>query len=120
MTLCNRPRIHQDLLEMTSHDVEPDPPLTSDQLAIVGALSREQVADIDKALLGNCLERWRKVAAVVGFTMTDQLMNTFEGVPDVYYAQRIRELVEKGTLEAAGNLGYMRYSEVRFRQDGDE
>ena len=105
---------------MTPHDVEPDPPLTNDQVAIVRALTSEQIAEIDKALLANCLKRWRKVAAVVGFTMTDQLMNAFEGVPDVYLAQRIRELVEKGALESAGNLNYMRYSEVRLHQHGDE
>ena len=103
--------------QMTSHDVEPDPPLTTEQHSIVEALSEEQVAEIDKALLTNCTERWRKVAAVVGFTMTDQFMDTYKGVPDVYYAQRVRGLVEKGTLESEGNLRYMRYSEVRFRKD---
>lgn len=103
---------------MTSHDVEPDPPLTAEQLKIVEALTDEQIAEIDNALLANCIQQWRKVAAVVGFTMTDQLMDTFEGVPDIYFAERVRRLVKKGTLEAAGNLNYMRYSEVRLRQDG--
>ncbi|MDH3746956.1 MAG: DUF3658 domain-containing protein [Gammaproteobacteria bacterium] len=105
---------------MTSHDVTPDPPLTVEQLAVVKALSDEQVVELDKALLANCNNCWRKVAAVVGFTMTDKLMATFEGVPDVYYAQRVRELVERGTLESIGNLNYMRYSEVRRRQVIDE
>ena len=105
---------------MASHDVKPDPPLTSDQLAIVGALTREQIAEIDQALLANCIENWRRVAAVVGFTMTDHLMSAFEGVPDVYYAQRIRELVKKGALKSAGNLDYMRFSEVRLHRGGDK
>ncbi len=52
--------------------------------------------------------------------MTDQFMDAFEGVPDIYYSERIRKLVEKGVLEAAGNLHYMRYSEVRLRQGGGE
>lgn len=105
---------------MTSHDVEPDPPLSAEQLKIVQALSKEQVAAIDNALLENCIKRWRKVAAVVGFTMTDHLMNALPGVPDTYYAERVRQLVEKGTLEASGNLNYMRYSEVRIRQDSNQ
>lgn len=105
---------------MTAHDVKPDPPLTRDQLAIVRTLTSEQIAAIDKALLAHCTERWRKVAAVVGFTMTDHLMNTFEGVPDVYYAQRIRKLVEQGVLESAGDLDYMRYSEVRLHHGGEK
>ena len=105
---------------MTSHDVKPDPPLTAEQLEIVAALSEEQIAEIDHALLANCLERWRKVAAVVGFTMTDQFMDRYEGVPDIYLAKRIRRLVKKGALEAAGDPHYMRYSEVRIRQQVDE
>ncbi len=99
---------------MTSHDVKPDPPLTAEQQAIVSALTDEQVAEIDRALLANCIERRRKVAAVVGRTMTDQFMDRFEGVPDIYYAARIRALVERGKLESFGDLGYMRYSEVRL------
>ena len=97
--------------------MEPDPPLSAEQLRTVESLSGEQIAEIDNALLTNCIKRWRKVAAVVGFTMTDQLKDTFPGVPDIYYAGRVRRLVEKGTLEASGNLSYMRYSEVRLRQD---
>ena len=104
---------------MTSQDAEPDPPLTAEQLSIVEALSKEQIAEIDNALLANCTGRWREVAAVVGFSMADQIMNTFEGVPDVFYSQRIRRLVEKGILESAGNLNYMRYSEVRRRKDAN-
>ena len=94
--------------------LKPDPPLTAEQQAIVSALTDEQVAEIDRALLANCIERRRKVAAVVGRTMTDQFMDRFEGVPDIYYAARIRALVERGQLESFGDLGYMRYSEVRL------
>ncbi len=105
---------------MNSHDVEPDPPLSAEQLKIVEALSGEQIAEIDNALLANCIKRWRKVAAVVGFTMTDQLMDAFPGVPDIFYAGRVRRLIDKGSLEASGNLNYMRYSEVRLRQDSSD
>ena len=105
---------------MTVHDVEPDPQLTAEQLKITEALTENQIAQIDNALLANCMKRWRKVAAVIGFTMTDQFMNTFEGVPDVFYAERVRRLVEKGVLESAGTLKHMRYSEVRLRQVGND
>ena len=36
------------------------------------------------------------------------------GLPDLYYAQRVRALVENGQLVAEGNLDFMRYSEVRL------
>lgn len=35
------------------------------------------------------------------------------GIPDVFYAQRVRTLVERGVLEAADDLSRMRYCEVR-------
>lgn len=99
-----------------SHDVEPDPPLTPQQLNCVASLTEDQIAGIDKALLANCNNNWRKVAAVVGFTMTNEVMDQFEGVPDLFFAKRVRDFVERGLLEASGNLDYMRYSEVRLRQ----
>ena len=34
-------------------------------------------------------------------------------LPDLYYAQRVRALVEEGALVAEGNLDYMGYGEVR-------
>jgi len=102
---------------MDSHDVKPDPPLTAEQLEIVASLTDGQLAAIDEALLANCNKRWRKVAVVVGFTMTNAFLKRFEGIPDVYFAQRVRDFFDRGLLEASGNLGYMRYSEVRLRQD---
>ena len=36
------------------------------------------------------------------------------GLPDLYYAQRVRELVAKGALVAEGNLSCMGFSEVRL------
>lgn len=97
---------------MDSHDVVPDRDLTPDQVELVEQLTNDEVQAIDNALLANCCESWRKVARVVGTTMTE-LPNRVEGIPDVYYSQRVRKLVEAELLEAQGNLSYMRYSEVR-------
>ena len=36
------------------------------------------------------------------------------GLPDLYYAQRVRALVERGMLIGEGSLDYTRYSEVRL------
>jgi hypothetical protein len=36
------------------------------------------------------------------------------GVPDMYYAERVRILVRRGLLESQCNLAAMRYSEVRI------
>ena len=43
-----------------------------------------------------------------------EMQNRISGIPDIFYSQRVRHLVEEGKLESQGNLGYMRYSEVRL------
>jgi len=35
-------------------------------------------------------------------------------VPDIFYAERVRNLVAEGKLESQGNLLYMGFSEVRL------
>ncbi len=40
-------------------------------------------------------------------------------LPDVCYATRVVALVNQRKLESAGNLNYMRYSEIRLPQDSE-
>ncbi|MDB6062426.1 MAG: hypothetical protein JWM78_2529 [Verrucomicrobiaceae bacterium] len=94
---------------------EPDGPFTADQEKLVAALNEEKVAEIDAALLLNATDQWRKVAMIVGITMSDLKKRKFN-IPDIFYSQRISKLVSSGQLESAGNLAYMRYSEVRIPQ----
>ena len=94
---------------------QPDEPLNPEQAALVASLSASEIDAIDKALLGNAHNRWRKVAMVVGKTMME-LETRRSGIPDTFYAQRVRHLVESGSLESQGNLAYMRFSEVRQPQ----
>lgn len=86
--------------------------LSEEQRARIAGLSPAEISAIDSALLSQCDHYFRKVAFVVGSAMHRQL-NRSEGVPDIFYAQRVRALVESGMLESVGNLAYMRYSEVR-------
>ena len=103
---------------MNSHDVHPDAALTPDQVKLIKELTATEVKAIDDVLLANTCDRWRKVARVVGTTMMESPCRV-EGIPDVYYSQRVKKLVKEGLLESQGNLSYMRYSEVR-RPCGDE
>lgn len=99
---------------MTKDIPEPYPSSTPEQQANVERLSNEEVEQIDKELLGNATDQWRKVAMIIGRTMM-----TFEnkvGIPDIYYADRIKKLVEDGRLVSRGNLDYMRFSEVRLTE----
>lgn len=103
---------------MNSHDVEIDGNLTADQVKLVEQLTDNEIQAIDDALLANACDKFRKVARVVGTAMME-LPCRVEGVPDVYYSQRVQKLVKDGLLESQGDLSYMRYSEVRRPSTND-
>jgi hypothetical protein len=97
-----------------SDDIEPpDGPLTPEQQAVADSLSADFVAKIDAALLAHARKTRRKVAMLVGGTMMDPALRV-RGLPDVFYAHRVKALVQRGLLVAEGNLDHMRYSEVRL------
>jgi hypothetical protein len=96
-----------------TEEFEPDPPLSADEQRQVAALSQTQIIAIDNALLCHASSQWRKVAYLVGMSMSTQ-EDRVPGIPDLYYAERVRDLVARGNLEASGNLAYMRFSEVRI------
>jgi pimeloyl-ACP methyl ester carboxylesterase len=91
----------------------PDPPLNVQQALLVAQLTQQELQEIDRVLLQQAAHSFRKVARVVGGAMS-ALPARIPGIPDVYYAQRVRNLVAQGLLESQGNLAYMRYSEVRL------
>jgi len=91
-----------------------DPPLTSEDEAEIAKLSELQVEMIDNALLSNISDRWRKVAMVVALTMSS-MPETFDDIPDLYYAERVRKFVSDGVLKSQGNLASMRFAEVRLK-----
>lgn len=95
-----------------------DPELTSEQEKRTSLLSAPELEEIDRALLTNAKLHWRKVAMLVGVTM-QQLPNRLSGIPDVFYSQRVRALVEDGKLESKGDLNSMKWSEVQISSDTD-
>ena len=94
-------------------EFEPDGPMSPEQAAVAASLSPEMVAKIDTALMSHARSRERKVAMIVGLTMMQPEVRV-PGLPDLYYAERVKHLVKAGKLIAEGNLDYMRYSEVRL------
>ncbi|CAH0199117.1 DUF3658 domain-containing protein [Stenotrophomonas lactitubi] len=91
---------------------DSDAHLTDEQRHRIAALTDEDVAWIDQQLLSRCDDQFRKVAYVVATAMSLDPERQ-PGIPDVFYAGRVRRLVERGVLEAVGDLSRMRYSEVR-------
>jgi hypothetical protein len=98
---------------MDDEDKLPDHPLSAEQEARSSLLTTADLERIDNYLLSEASHSWRKVARVVAGTM-GALGDDFPGIPDVFYAGRIKHLVSSGALESAGNLHRMRYSEVRL------
>ena len=71
--------------------------------------------EIDRALMANITDRWRKVASVVGGAMGD-LGEKREGRDDLYFAARVVFLAARGVIEYDGDLGQMGRCEVRLPQ----
>ena len=94
-------------------ELAPDPPMTPEEATWAASLSPEALATIDAALLSHAQSRDRKVAMIVALAMSDSEV-AVPGLPDVFYAQRVRALVASGKLVGVGNLAHMRYSEVRL------
>lgn len=87
--------------------------MDAEEEAMARALTEAQLQRIDEALLAQTTHQWSKVARVIGYTMRD-LRSEFLGLPDVFFASRIKHLAATGKIEAAGNLDRMRFSEVRL------
>jgi hypothetical protein len=93
--------------------------VSGDETVRVARLSKRDVQSIDEALLAEASVQWRKVARVVGGAMGKQRTRV-PGIPDTYYAQRVRHLVERGLLESDGDLHHMGRSEVRLPAKREE
>jgi hypothetical protein len=92
---------------------EPDGPLTDEQQERVNRLTTEELTQIDDSLMAVATTQWRKVARLVG-TALGANRDSIPNVQDVFYAQRVRKLVEEERLVSEGNLDYMRFSEVKL------
>ncbi len=91
----------------------PDGELNAEQARVAASLSPELVERIDACLLSYVVVYNRKVARVVGSAMMKRELRV-PGLPDLFYRDRVKLLVEKGLVVSEGNLEYMRYSEVRL------
>ncbi|MEW5734340.1 MAG: DUF3658 domain-containing protein [Thermodesulfobacteriota bacterium] len=79
--------------EANNETPKPDRELTKEEIELIDKLSYQDIHDIDNILLSHAQSGWRKVAMVVAKTMSS-LENRKTGIPDIFYAQRVRKLVE--------------------------
>ncbi len=98
---------------MNSGEKHDDLALDDEDRLAVSALSEDDIAAIDRAILAEVRNHWLKVAMVVSNAM-DAYPAEYLDIPDLFYGQRVRELVRSGKLESRGEISRMRNSEIRL------
>lgn len=97
---------------MTIDDDDLNVVLDDEDTNAIAALTTDDVAAIDEAIVSKLSNQWQKTAFVIAMSMY-AYPDKYDNVPDVLYGQRILALAEQGLLEARGNLRQWRFSEVR-------
>ena len=90
-----------------------NPPISTEEQAAADLLSTQDIELIDACILSHCADHFYKVARIMGRT-EDELANRFPKLSFVFYTQRLKQLVDTGRLDAAGDVFKMRFSEVRL------
>ncbi|HEY5994416.1 MAG TPA: DUF3658 domain-containing protein [Gallionellaceae bacterium] len=106
----------QPELEMSTPEEHAPRSLTElplEQWELVAQLTDSEVQEIDNLLLSYAKHSWRKGAMLVALAMVSQEPH-LSNVPEMYYSERIKKLVQSGRLESKGELHSMRDSEVRL------
>ena len=86
---------------------------TEEEIAQMRAATSAEAEAVDSMILGECSERFRKVAMVVGqvFKPFDE---RFPHLPLAYVQARMQKLEDLGLVELAGDVWSMRHSEIRL------
>jgi len=93
------------------HDME-EPKLTEEQKQLVAKISDVDLQKIDAKLLSLVSHQYQKVAKIVLIFMQESGLAS-QGIPDLFYAQRIEKLALDGKIHYEGNLNFMQYCEVK-------
>ena len=102
-----------DQSPMADESGDEDDEPSAEELALIRAVTPDQAIAVDNLLVAACTTRWRKVAAVVGVSL-DEYDRQFPELPYVYMQLRLLSLVQRGVLEAQGDIMAIRQSEVRL------
>lgn len=100
-------------LDLTHAKPTPDGVLHASELEAVSRLKESDIGVIDRTLVSNSTDTWRKATRIVGHTLVD-LNNELTGIPLGFFAQRMAALVQSGELEVQGNLDFIRLCELRL------
>ena len=82
-----------------------------DDYGLIDELTVDQLRGIDAALMSLATVKPGKVAAIIGRTMVASPAHV-PGLPDYFYLERVRLLVESGELRALGDVEDLMKCEV--------
>jgi len=82
-----------------------------DDYGLIDELTTDQLGKIDAALMSLAAAQPRKVAAIVGRTMVSSPARV-PGLPDYFYLERVRLLVESRALTLVGTIDDLMRGEV--------
>jgi hypothetical protein len=82
-----------------------------DDYGLIDELTVDQLSAIDGALMSLATGKPRKVAAIIGRTLGASPAHV-PGLPDYFYLERVRLLVESGALRVVGDVDDLMRCEV--------
>jgi Protein of unknown function len=89
-----------------------DSPMGWDDYGLIDELTADTLREIDAALMSQAAIKPRKVAGVIGRTLGSSAH--VPGLPDYFYLERIRLLVERGALKFVGDVDELMKGEVHL------
>jgi hypothetical protein len=92
---------------------EDDSVLSAEELLAIAKLSPDDSDLVDRFIVASCQREYRKVALITGLAFL-HFEEKFSELSPKFYLQRIKQLVSKDVLVAAGDLNNPRHSEVRL------
>lgn len=110
----------QSMIHEKQPELKPSPPsdyvkdddISDEERNLINKLHTEDISIIERCILSNVSEQFRKVARVVG-DVSEELKNSYPEITYLFYSERIRSMVESGKLVSQGDLHIMRYSEIK-------
>jgi hypothetical protein len=91
---------------------EPYEP-TEEEIAQMRSATPAEHQSVDAMILGECSNRWQKVAKIVG-NLFEQFDRAYPHLPLAYLQARMQKLEDLGQVEIVGDVWAMRFSEIRL------
>ena len=94
-------------------DYVPDRKMNKEEIDFTSKLSIQKLNYIDELLLEVSTNQYKKVSIIIAYILNNPNIH-IKGIPDIFYIQRIKLLVNNGLLQSQGNLDSIRFSEIKL------